>query len=77
MANKFAGERYDPKLSHCGDLGPGALAGRRGTVGILMYVHLPYGVVVSLFWRKTGNLVIAGLCHALGDAIQNGLIAGA
>ena len=46
------------------------------SVGILMYVHVPYGVALALFWRKTGNLVVPGLCHALGDAIRNGLMAG-
>jgi membrane protease YdiL (CAAX protease family) len=43
-------------------------------VGILLYVHVPYGVCLSLFWRKTGNLVVPGLCHALGDAIRNALM---
>jgi membrane protease YdiL (CAAX protease family) len=47
-----------------------------GTVGVLLYVHVPYGVALSLFWRRTGNLVIPGLCHALGDAIRNAIIAG-
>jgi membrane protease YdiL (CAAX protease family) len=44
--------------------------------GLLLYVHVPYGVCLSLFWRKTGNLVVPGLCHALGDAIRNALMAG-
>jgi membrane protease YdiL (CAAX protease family) len=46
------------------------------SIGLLMYVHVPYGVALSLFWRKTGNLLVPGLCHALGDAIRNGLTAG-
>ena len=46
------------------------------TVGLLLYVHVPYGVCLSLFWRKTGNLVIPSLCHSLGDAIRNGIMAG-
>ena len=45
-------------------------------VGILMYVHVPYGICLSLFWRRTGNLVVPGLCHALGDALRNALMAG-
>jgi membrane protease YdiL (CAAX protease family) len=44
-------------------------------LGLLMYVHVPYGVCLSLFWRKTGILVVPGLCHALGDAIRNALMA--
>jgi membrane protease YdiL (CAAX protease family) len=47
-----------------------------GTVGVLLYVHVPYGVTLSLFWRRTGNLVIPVLCHALGDAIRNAIMAG-
>jgi len=47
------------------------------TVGILLYVHVPYGVCLSLFWRKTGNLVVPGLCHALGDGIRNAIMIGA
>jgi membrane protease YdiL (CAAX protease family) len=46
------------------------------SVGLLLYVHVPYGVCLSLFWRRTGNLAIPGLCHALGDAIRDGLVAG-
>lgn len=46
------------------------------TIGVLLYVHVPYGVALSLFWRRTGNLVVPGLCHALGDAIRNAIVAG-
>ena len=46
-------------------------------LGLLMYVHVPFGVCLLLFWRKTGNLVVPGLWHALGDAIRNALLAGA
>jgi hypothetical protein len=45
-------------------------------LALLLYVHVPYGVALSLFWRQTDNLVVPGLCHALGDAIRNGLVAG-
>ena len=34
-------------------------------VGLLLYVHVPYGVCLSVFWRRTGNLLIPVLCHAL------------
>lgn len=46
------------------------------TVGILLYVHVPYGVALSLSWRRAGNLAVPALCHALGDAIRNAIIAG-
>ena len=34
------------------------------SIGLLLYVHVPYGLCLSYFWRKTGNLVVPGLCHA-------------
>jgi membrane protease YdiL (CAAX protease family) len=43
------------------------------TIAALLCIHVPYGVCLSLFWRKTGNLVVPGLCHALGDAIRNAI----
>lgn len=46
------------------------------TVGLLLYVHVPYGICLSLFWRKTGNLLIPGFAHALGDSIRDALMAG-
>jgi len=45
-------------------------------IGLLLYVHVPYGIVLSLFWRRTGNLLIPGLAHSLGDAIRNAIVAG-
>jgi len=45
-------------------------------IGLLLYIHVPYGVVLSLFWRRTGNLLIPGLAHSLGDAIRNAIVAG-
>jgi membrane protease YdiL (CAAX protease family) len=46
-----------------------------GVIGLLLYVHVPYGVCLSLFWRRTGNLLIPALAHSLGDAIRNAIIA--
>ena len=43
------------------------------SVSALLALHIPYGVCLSLFWRKTGNLVVPGLAHALGDAIRNAI----
>lgn len=45
-----------------------------GTVAGLLLVHVPYGVCLSLFWRRSGNLWVPGLSHALGDAIRNAII---
>ena len=46
-------------------------------IALLLYVHVPYGICLSIFWRRTGNLLIPGLAHSLGDAIRNALTAGA
>lgn len=45
------------------------------TIPLLLYVHVPYGVCLSLYWRKTGNLFVPGLCHALGDAVREAIAA--
>jgi membrane protease YdiL (CAAX protease family) len=46
------------------------------TFASLLYVHVPYGICLSYFWRKSGNLLIPGLAHSLGDAVRNALTAG-
>jgi membrane protease YdiL (CAAX protease family) len=45
------------------------------SLGILLYVQVPYGLCLSYFWRKTGNLLVPGLAHALGDAVRDALTA--
>ncbi len=47
------------------------------SIGLLLYVHVPYGLCLSYFWRKTGNLMVPGLSHAFGDAIRNAILASA
>jgi membrane protease YdiL (CAAX protease family) len=54
-------------LPIAGDIGWGTVAG-------LLLVHVPYGVCLSLFWRRSGNLWVPGLSHALGDAIRNAIV---
>lgn len=44
--------------------------------GSLLAIHVPFGVVFSLAWRRTGNLAVPVLCHALADAIRNAAAAG-
>jgi membrane protease YdiL (CAAX protease family) len=44
-----------------------------GSIGVLLFVHCPFGVVLSLFWRRTGTLVIPGLSHAFSDALRDAL----
>lgn len=43
-------------------------------IGVLLYVHVPYGICLSIAWRKTGNLLIPALAHSLGDAVRNALV---
>jgi membrane protease YdiL (CAAX protease family) len=44
------------------------------TVGVLLLAHVPFGLALSLFWRKSGNLIVPALSHALADAIRNAII---
>jgi membrane protease YdiL (CAAX protease family) len=46
------------------------------TVAQLLVVHCAIGVPLSLGWRRTGNLAVPALAHALIDAVRNALIAG-
>jgi membrane protease YdiL (CAAX protease family) len=43
------------------------------TIGVLLFVHCPVGVVLSLYWRRTGTLVIPGASHAFIDALRDAL----
>jgi membrane protease YdiL (CAAX protease family) len=38
-------------------------------------VHVAVGTVLSLFWRRSGNLVVPALGHAFLDALRNALAA--
>jgi len=42
-------------------------------IGVLLFVHCPVGVVLSLYWRRTGTLVIPGASHAFIDALRDAL----
>jgi membrane protease YdiL (CAAX protease family) len=42
-------------------------------IGVLLLVHCPFGVVLSLYWRRTGTLVIPGASHAFSDALRDAL----
>lgn len=45
-------------------------------VGSALLVHCAVGVPLSLGWRRTGNLFVPVLAHALIDGVRNGLMAG-
>jgi len=39
-------------------------------VGLLL-VHIPVGIFLSLGWRRSGNLAVPAIVHALIDAVRN------
>jgi len=43
------------------------------SVAMLLFIHCPFGVVLSLYWRKTGTLVVPGLSHAFSDALRDAI----
>lgn len=43
------------------------------SVAILLFIHVPFGMVLSLYWRRTGTLVVPGLSHALSDALRDAI----
>jgi membrane protease YdiL (CAAX protease family) len=43
------------------------------TVGQLLLLHIPLGVILSLGWRKSGNLLVPGITHAFMDAVRNAI----
>ncbi len=43
-------------------------------IGVLLLVHVPFGISLSLFWRRSGNLLIPAIGHALADGIRNAII---
>lgn len=46
------------------------------TVGQVIVVHCLIGVPMSLAWRRTGNLTVPAIAHALIDAFRNALMIG-
>jgi membrane protease YdiL (CAAX protease family) len=44
------------------------------TVGWLLFVCVPLGLSLSWYWRRSGNLTVPALSHALWDAIRDGII---
>ncbi len=41
---------------------------------MLVVVHCLSGVPLSIFWRRSGNLVVPASAHALVDAVRNALL---
>jgi membrane protease YdiL (CAAX protease family) len=44
-----------------------------GPIWELLPVQVFMGLVLSLFWRRSGNLMVPGFAHALNDSVRNAL----
>jgi membrane protease YdiL (CAAX protease family) len=42
-------------------------------VGQLLLLPIPLGVILSLGWRTSGDVLVPGISHALMDAVRNAL----
>jgi membrane protease YdiL (CAAX protease family) len=40
----------------------------------LLIAMFPMGIVLSIYWRKSGNLGVSGTAHALSDSIRNATV---
>ena len=40
-------------------------------IGDFLVVCIPFGLSLSFFWRRSGNLVVPAASHALGDVIRD------
>ena len=40
----------------------------------LLPVQVAMGPFLSLFWRRSGNLMVPGFAHALNDAVRNAFV---
>jgi membrane protease YdiL (CAAX protease family) len=48
--------------------------GLLGRAALLLLVHLAIGVPLSLGWRRSGNLLVPALSHAVIDAVRDGVL---
>ena len=44
-------------------------------IGITLGFHLAVGLLLTIPWRRSGNLAVPGITHALIDAIRDGIAA--
>jgi membrane protease YdiL (CAAX protease family) len=51
-------------------------SGLAATIGLMLVVHILIGVPMSLAWRRTGNLLVPVIAHALIDAFRNAMMIG-
>ena len=45
----------------------------QATIVQLLVVQVATGPFLSLFWRRSGNLMVPGCAHALNDSVRNAL----
>lgn len=43
------------------------------TVGQLLLLHIPVGLFLSIYWRRSGNLLVPGVTHAFMDSVRNAI----
>ena len=41
----------------------------------LAIAHMITGIPLSIYWRRSGNLLVPGVAHAFIDAVRNALVA--
>ncbi len=41
-----------------------------GTILLLLGARVPFGIAMSFYWRRTGNLLVPGTAHAVLDALR-------
>jgi membrane protease YdiL (CAAX protease family) len=42
-----------------------------GVILLLLAAHVPVGIVMSMYWRRSGNLLVPGAAHAVLDAVRD------
>jgi membrane protease YdiL (CAAX protease family) len=45
----------------------------QATILQLLVTQVAVGPFLSLFWRRSGNLMVPGFAHALTDSVRNAL----
>jgi membrane protease YdiL (CAAX protease family) len=35
---------------------------------------MPMGIFLSIYWRRSGNLAVPGVTHAVSDSVRNVLV---
>jgi membrane protease YdiL (CAAX protease family) len=38
---------------------------------LMLAAHVPFGITMSLFWRRSGNLLVPGAAHTMLDAVRD------